>query len=209
MSALDRYKPWAPSLWVPSDLEFAVPKPGAHQLRANLLDRGGEYGAQKLVSALADCVLCRPSVELLSSPIPVTAPTPCFYRTLALRMSKPCPPRRISRCATWRISCTDAAWLRNTFLNRIIGPVQNGAKLSAFWIILRPEGTGGFLSALHFGGFQRRKPEIHCADDAVHLLRIACADNRTGHCRMAQRPGDGGFTRRTAMQVAHSSQPFD
>ena len=27
-----------------------------------------------------------------------------------------------------------------------------------------------FLLALHFGDFQRRKSEIHCADDAVHLL---------------------------------------
>jgi hypothetical protein len=30
--------------------------------------------------------------------------------------------------------------------------------------------TGGFLLALHFGDFQRREPEIHCADDSVHLL---------------------------------------
>src|SRR5580693_1173638 len=56
----------------PGLLEFAVPTPGAQQLRVNLLDRRRKYGAQKLVSALADRVLRRPSVQLLSSPIPVS-----------------------------------------------------------------------------------------------------------------------------------------
>jgi hypothetical protein len=150
---------------------------------------------------------------------------------MGLTTTSTVPPRRDPLCIG---SQALRAWLRSTcpsgtkpFSHRKAIPLswrlwgcnpgyapgssgRNGAsKLSAFWIILRPEGTGGFLSALHFGDFQRRKPEIHCADDAVHLFRIACADNRTSHRRMAQRPGDGGFTRRTAMPVAHRSQPFD
>src|ERR1700738_1308691 len=56
----------------PGLLEFAVPPPGAQQLRTNLLNRHRKDRLQKLVSALADRFLRRPAVQLLSSPIRVS-----------------------------------------------------------------------------------------------------------------------------------------
>jgi hypothetical protein len=53
---------------------------------------------------------------------------------------------------------------------QIVELIQNGAKLGAVWMVFVPQGDRRTLLALHFGDFQRRKPEIHCADDAVHLL---------------------------------------
>ena len=38
------------------------------------------------------------------------------------------------------------------------------------WMIDAMPARPLFLLALHFGDFHRRKSEIHCADDAVHLL---------------------------------------
>src|SRR5215469_18718057 len=56
----------------PGLIEFAVPTPGAQQLRANLLDGRRKDRRQKIVRALANRFLRRPAVQLLSSQIPVS-----------------------------------------------------------------------------------------------------------------------------------------
>jgi hypothetical protein len=51
---------------------------------------------------------------------------------------------------------------------------------------------------LYFGNFRLRKPEIHCADDAIQLLLIARPDNGAGYRRpMAQAPKPMGVMARS------------
>ena len=45
------------------------------------------------------------------------------------------------------------------------------------------------------GDFGVAEPEIRRADDAIDLRRGAHADDRAGHCGMAQRPRDRDFAR--------------
>ena len=56
----------------PGFLKFAVPTPGAQQLRMNLLNRHRKDRLQKLVSVLTDRFIRRPAEQLLRAQIPVS-----------------------------------------------------------------------------------------------------------------------------------------
>jgi hypothetical protein len=65
------------------------------------------------------------------------------------------------------------------------------------------------LLALYFGDFRRRKPAIHCADDAVHLLRIPAPTIAPVTAGWRNLQAMAVSTWRTAMPRAHGPQPFD
>jgi hypothetical protein len=58
---------------------------------------------------------------------------------------------------------------------------------------LARKNPGRSLPPFHLGHFGGSEPKIHRPNISLHLFGITSADNRPGHGRMTQRPGDGGF----------------